>query len=199
MISTFEYKWPPQGFSVWRIQIQFQFKTVDMVDMWDLQNCKSYAIVSGLPQGRNFNIVTNIKAIKFIFSGKDNKAITGLFCDRNDSKVGERFCRSPALFFQLFLKLFKILVSKDVPYFSFITHKKFCGPKVFPFHGKMKIIMVTIVFYIVKYRQLQFTKLLCASKWFDWFNWNFKYRPVEYRFPTLQMKPQFWIIGLGTF
>ena len=35
-------------------------------------------------------------------------------------------------FFQLFLKLFEILVSKDVPYFSHNTHEKCYGQKVFP-------------------------------------------------------------------
>ena len=63
-----------------------------------------------------------------------------------------------------------------------ITHKKFYGQKVFPWEDSSENVTSYGIHnqaYTVKYRRLQFTKLLCTSKWFDWLNLNFKFRPVE--------------------
>ena len=46
--------------------------------------------------------------------------------------------------------------------------------------GLMKTCLV--IAYTIKYRQLQYTKLLHTSKELDRFNWNLKFTSVEWRF-----------------
>ena len=49
--------------------------------------------------------------------------------------------------------------------------------------------------YTVRYRQLQYTKLLCTSKWLDQLTWNFKFTTLVWWFFKRKRKLNFKKIG----
>ena len=110
------------------------------------------------------------------------------------------FClKSPVLSFQLFFfKLLEILLSQKSSYF--VTHGKFYSWKVFAeklFNENVSGYGNHIYAYTVRYRQLQYTKLLHTSKQLDRFNWNLIYIFGE-MILQMKQKTKFWKIGSCT-
>ena len=83
-----------------------------------------------------------------------------------------------------------------------ITHVRFCSWKWFCLKGineNMPGYGNRNWAYTVRYRQVQYTKLLHTSERLDLFNWNVEFTSLEWWFFKWNKKTKFWKLGLCTF
>ena len=109
--------------------------------------------------------------------------------------------RSSAQFFNCFFKLFEILVSQESPYFSHnpwqISQLEKCS--TWNINENMPGYMVTLTNLKVRYRQLQYIKLLRKSKRLDYLNQNFKFTSLDLMIFQMKQKTKFWIWDCAPF